>query len=189
MAMLRNGLTDVNTTDEEVIHQAGDDLRELTDLMNIKVNIEGYKDVPEGVTNLAHTWSGDMIDGAYSYLPEGTDAVGARLVVPERRRGHRQQRLHGRDRRTPRTRCSPTSTSTTSSTPPMPELNFEWVGYLPPIDGPRRRLPDRAGIRAREPALRRCSPTTSIAKGLRFEPLPIEADQIWEDEWSKFTAG
>jgi hypothetical protein len=28
-----------------------------------------------------------------------------------------------------------------------------------------------------------------VAKGLRFEPLPIEADQIWEEEWSKFNAG
>src|SRR4029079_3534782 len=74
MAMLRRGLTDVNTTDETVIKQAGADLRELTDLMNIKVNIEGYKDVPEGVTHVAHTWSGDMLAGAYSYLPEGTDA-------------------------------------------------------------------------------------------------------------------
>ena len=51
MAMLRRGLTDVNTTDEEVIRQAGADLLELTDLMNIKVNIEGYKDAPEGVTD------------------------------------------------------------------------------------------------------------------------------------------
>ena len=70
MAMLRRGITDVNTTDPAVIEQAGADLRELTDLMNIKVNIEGYKDVPEGSTDLAHTWSGDMLAGAYSYLPK-----------------------------------------------------------------------------------------------------------------------
>ena len=33
---------------------------------------QGYKDVPEGITTIAHTWSADMIAGAASYLPEGT---------------------------------------------------------------------------------------------------------------------
>jgi hypothetical protein len=28
-----------------------------------------------------------------------------------------------------------------------------------------------------------------INKGLRFEPLPLEADQLWEEAWSRFTAG
>ena len=61
MAMMRKGLTDVNTTDQAVIKQAGDDLGELTNLMNIKVEIEGYHTIPEGATTVAHTWSGDML--------------------------------------------------------------------------------------------------------------------------------
>jgi hypothetical protein len=28
-----------------------------------------------------------------------------------------------------------------------------------------------------------------ILNGLRFEPLPLEADQVWEETWSSFTAG
>ena len=61
MAMMRKGLTDVNTSDPAVIKQAGDDLGELTNLMNIKVEIEGYHTIPEGSTTVAHTWSGDMV--------------------------------------------------------------------------------------------------------------------------------
>ena len=60
--MMRKGLTDVNTGDPAVIKQAGDDLGELTNLMNIKVEIEGYHTIPEGATTVAHTWSGDMLN-------------------------------------------------------------------------------------------------------------------------------
>ena len=28
-----------------------------------------------------------------------------------------------------------------------------------------------------------------IAKGLRFEPLDVETDGLWEQTWSSFTAG
>ena len=54
--MLRKGITDMNTTDAELIEQAGNDLKQLTDLLNIRVTIEGYKDVPEGAIDIAHTW-------------------------------------------------------------------------------------------------------------------------------------
>jgi spermidine/putrescine transport system substrate-binding protein len=187
MAMLRKGVTDVNTTDEDVIRQAGSDLRELNGSMNIKVNIEGYKDVPEGVTHVAHTWSGDMLAGAYSYLPEGTDAsvlgwwypsdgVGVVnndcMVVLANAKNPVLAHLYLNHL------CDPANA----------EQNFAWNGYLPPINGldadyliGQGYVPDN---------LRSAVLTNDIiAKGLRFDPLPVEADQIWEDEWSKFTAG
>jgi len=74
MAMMRKGLTDVNTSDPAVIKQAGADLSELTDLMNIKVEIEGYHTIPEGATTVAQTWTGDMLT-ALQYLPEGTTSM------------------------------------------------------------------------------------------------------------------
>ena len=69
MAMLRKGITDINTTDQAVIDQALADLTELIDLVNIKVNIKGYKDIPEGTTTIAHTWSADLIGGACRTCP------------------------------------------------------------------------------------------------------------------------
>ena len=74
MAMLRKGVTDINSTDPKVIDQALADVMELIDLVSVKVNIEGYKDIPEGTTTIAHTWSADLVTGAASYLPEGTTA-------------------------------------------------------------------------------------------------------------------
>jgi spermidine/putrescine transport system substrate-binding protein len=63
-----------------------------------------------------------------------------------------------------------------------------WNGYLPPIVGldadyliAQGYVPDN---------LRNAVLTDDIIKkGLRFEPLPVEADQLWTDTWSKFTAG
>ena len=76
MAMLRKGVTDINTTDQKIIDQALADVSELIDLVNVKVNIEAYKDIPEGTTTVAQTWSADLIAGAAGYLPEGvTDEV------------------------------------------------------------------------------------------------------------------
>jgi spermidine/putrescine transport system substrate-binding protein len=187
MAMLRKGETDVNTTDEAVIHQAGDDLRELTDSMNIKVNIEGYKDVPEGSTDLAHTWSGDMLAGAYSYLPEGTDASVLGWWYPADGVG-----VVNND-------CMAVTANAKSPIlahlymnflldAANAETNFSWNGYLPPIKGLDA---DYLIAQGYVPENLRSAVLTDdvIAKGLRFEPLPLETDLLWEDEWSRFTAG
>jgi spermidine/putrescine transport system substrate-binding protein len=185
--MLRRGLTDVNTTDEAVIRQAGADLGELTSTMNIKVNIEGYKDVPEGVTDLAHTWSGDMIGGAASYLPEGTDASVLGWWYPDDGVG-----VVNND-------CM--AVTANAKNPVLAHLyinflldvaqaeaNFSWNGYIPPIKGLDA---DYLIAQGYVPENLRAAVLTDelISKGLRFEPLPLEADQIWEEEWSKFSAG
>lgn len=187
LALLRAGVTDVNTTDEALIAQAGADLAELTRLMNIKVNIEAYKDIPEGATDLAHTWSGDLLAGASAYLPEGTDASVLGWWYPADGVG-----VVNND-------CI---TVTSNATNPVlahhylnflldkeiAELNVSWNGYLPPIVGldadyliSTEFVPEN---------LRNAVLTDEIiAKGLRFEPLPLETDQLWEETWSSFLTG
>lgn len=187
MALLRAGVTDVNTSDEALIKQAGADLLELVDLMNIKVNIEGYKDIPEGITELAHTWSGDVITGAYSYLPEGTDPSVIGWWYPADDVG-----VVNND-------CM--AVTANAANPVLAHLyinflldsaiaeeNFTWNGYLPPIQGL-----DADYLIAAEyvPENLAAAVLTDdvISKGLRFEPLELETDQLWEQTWSTFTAG
>ena len=187
MALLRKGVTDVNTSDEALIKQAGDDLLELVDLMNIKVNIEGYKDIPEGITDLAHTWSGDVITGAYSYLPEGTDPSVIGWWYPADNVG-----VVNND-------CM--AVTANAANPVLAHLyinflldsaiaeeNFTWNGYLPPIQG----LDADYLIAAEYVPENLASAVLTddvISKGLRFEPLELETDQLWEQTWSTFTAG
>jgi spermidine/putrescine transport system substrate-binding protein len=72
MALLRKGITDINTEDPALIDQAVADLKELNDICNIKVEVSPYQSIPEGSRWLGQAWSGDMIAGYIYYLPKGT---------------------------------------------------------------------------------------------------------------------
>lgn len=187
LALLRRGITDVNTTDTALIDAALADLQELVDLVNVKVNITGYTDVPEGATHLAHTWSGDMLAGAANYLPEGTDASVLGWWYPEDGNG-----VVGND-------CM--AITANAKNPVLAHLyidflldaanaeeNWYWNGYLPPIKGLDAAYLVGQGLTP--PNLEAAVLSDDvIGRGLRFEPLPLEADRAWESAWSRFTAG
>jgi spermidine/putrescine transport system substrate-binding protein len=74
MALMRRGVTDLNTEDPDKLAQAGDDLKQLNGLVGVKVSIADYETVPAGRVLLHQGWSGDMIGGVISYLPKGVKA-------------------------------------------------------------------------------------------------------------------
>jgi spermidine/putrescine transport system substrate-binding protein len=183
-AMLRKGLTDLNTSDRAVIEQAGNDLGELTNTMNIKVNIDGYTTVPEGSTTVAHCWSGDMINAQY-YLPDGT---GPEVLAYWQ----------------PPTAVIQNDTMCVLSKAKNPvlahlfidhlldkanaETNFGFVGYQPAIEGLGAQELIDAGLVPE--TLRSCVLSNEqIAAGLRYLPLTIEVETLWNDAWAKFRAG
>ncbi|MEY2582459.1 MAG: spermidine/putrescine transport system substrate-binding protein [Ilumatobacteraceae bacterium] len=184
MAMMRKGLTDVNTSDPAVIKQAGADLSELTNLMNIKVEIEGYHTIPEGATTVAQTWTGDMLT-ALNYLPAGTtsDVLGYWLPNPA---------LVNSD-----TMC----VMSKAKNPVLAHLfidylldkdnaitNFKFVGYQPAIDGIDGQYLIDQGLVPEN--LRSCVMSSDqIGKGYRSLQLTPEVEALWNDAWSKFTAG
>ena len=183
-AMLRKKLTDVNTGDAAVIKQAGSDLGELTNLMNIKVEIEGYHTIPEGSTTVAHTWSGDMLNAQY-YLPEGTGPEVLAYWQPE-------TAVIAND-----TMC----VLSKAKSPVLAHLfidhiidkdnaqtNFGFVGYQPAIEGLGAQELIDAGLVPE--SLRSCVLSNDqITKGLRYLPLSIDVETLWNDAWSTFRAG
>ena len=187
LALLRSGNTDINTTDIDAVNLAGEDLQKLVDTMNIKVNIEGYKDVPEGATHLAHTWSGDMLAGAASYLPEGTDASVLGWWFPSDGKGP-----VGND-------CLAVTANAKNPVlahhyinflldAAIAEENWYWNGYLPPIKGLDADY--LIGTGAAPENLREAVLSDDVIRnGLIFKPLELEVDQAWEAAWSRFTAG
>jgi spermidine/putrescine transport system substrate-binding protein len=72
MALMRRGVTDLNTEDPDLLKRAGDDLKELNGRVGVKVSIADYETVPAGRVLLHQGWSGDMIGGVLSYMPKGT---------------------------------------------------------------------------------------------------------------------
>ncbi len=186
MAMLRQGVIDINTTDQKIIDQALADVSELIDLVNVKVNIEAYKDIPEGTTTIAQTWSADLITGAAGYLPEGTtdDVLGfwhppaGQYVVTNDSMG----------------------VLANAENPVLAHLylnylldndvaekNFSWLGYLPAITKMNADYVIAGGYVPEH--LRSCVPTEEeIAKAIYMKPLGA-GDALYETAWAKFTAG
>jgi spermidine/putrescine transport system substrate-binding protein len=71
MSLLRNKITsDINTSNADDVKKATDSLIELIGLVNVKTDINGYSEVPEGTSTVHQCWSGDVIAGQY-YLPKG----------------------------------------------------------------------------------------------------------------------
>ena len=187
MAMLRKGVAEINTTDQAIIDQALADVSELIDLVNVKVNIEGYKDIPEGTTSIAQTWSADLIAGAAGYLPEGTsDTVlgfwhppAGSYVVTNDSMGVLADAEH------PVLAHLYLNYLLDNA---VAEKNFSWVGYLPAIALLDADYVINAGYVPEH--LRNCVPTNDeISKALFLKPLGAEGDAKYENAWAKFTAG
>ncbi|HEY6886706.1 MAG TPA: spermidine/putrescine ABC transporter substrate-binding protein [Solirubrobacter sp.] len=72
MALMRRGVTDLNTEDPAQLKRASDDLKALNQIARVKVTITGYETLPAGRMWLNQVWSGDMLNAVISYLPSGT---------------------------------------------------------------------------------------------------------------------
>jgi spermidine/putrescine transport system substrate-binding protein len=72
MALLRKGITDLNTTDPATIAQAGQDLIDMLNTNNVRTSINGaYLGLPKGQYQIHQAWSGD-IAAAWFYVPHYT---------------------------------------------------------------------------------------------------------------------
>ncbi len=76
MAMMRRGITDINTGDPAVINQAHDDLLEVVKAVNPKWDHTDYEELPKGQAWLHQSWSGNVINTIIYFL---TPKVGPEL--------------------------------------------------------------------------------------------------------------
>jgi len=187
MAMMRKGLFDVNTTDQKVIDQALADLTELIDLVNVKVNIDGYKNIPEGTTTIAHTWSADLINAYAGYLPEDTDPSVLGFWHPPA-----GEYLVSNDSMGVVAGCEHPVLAHLYLNflldNAVAEKNFSYVGYLPALTALDADYVIGKGYVPEN--LRACVPTKEeIEKALVQKPLGAEGDAKYEAAWSKFTSG
>lgn len=72
MALMKNGIKDVNTGDPKLIDMAKDDVLKLIDATNAQLTINGvYVKMAEDVYWVGSSWSGDVVAAAIYYLPKG----------------------------------------------------------------------------------------------------------------------
>ena len=69
MVLLKQGITDVNTSSADDLKMVGEQLTALVKATSPKVTITMYTDLPTGQIGLSQMWSGDVINGARNYMP------------------------------------------------------------------------------------------------------------------------
>jgi spermidine/putrescine transport system substrate-binding protein len=185
MALLRRHVTDVNTEDGTLVDRAGSDLSQLTKLVNVRVNVTDYQDVPSGKTWLTMAWSGDMA-GAPSYMPKGVPVSVIGYWRPDR------GGMIGSDM---------IAILRSAKNPVLAHhflnymlgvkqslKNFSWLGYVPPQ---RSINPDKLIAQGYIPK----NLGSTIVRQEEFDhdytllPLTLKGEAIWQNAWSKFRAG
>jgi spermidine/putrescine transport system substrate-binding protein len=187
MAMMRRGVTDLNTEDPVLLARAVEDLKELSKLTRVKITIADYETLPAGRMWLHESWSGDLIGGVLSYLPKGTkpdvlsywyqpeggpvfndvitvSAKAAKPVIAHRFLNYLLDNKVAYD-------------------------NFAgYVGYQPPITAIGSDVLLKRGIVP--PSLSQTIVTReAYANGNAYLALTAQGDQLWDKSWAEFRNG
>ncbi len=86
MALLRNGITDINTSSATAVTTAKDSLVKLVGSTNLKFDTNEYQRLADGELWLHEAWSGDMA-ASPSYVPKGTPGSVLRYWAPSSGKG------------------------------------------------------------------------------------------------------
>lgn len=186
MALLRLGITDVNTEDPAQIRQAGDELRRLTSLVNVKVGIQDYTKLPEGQAWVHQAWGGDMIN-AVSNLPKGVDASVLGYWFQPDGKGLIQNDTMA----IPANAEHPVLAHLFLNfllDPKNALLNFNGIGYQQPLNAmdPNSFIAQELVPKNLETAIVKPADFDNAFEELQLSPT---GDRLWQAEWRKFNAG
>lgn len=188
IAMLRNGHTEVNTDDPQLIEETKQSLIEMDRAVDVRVATanDDYVVLAEG-SNWVHTsWSGNMVYTQY-YLPKGvgTDVLG--FWFPEDGKG-----IIGSDT---------IAISANAKNPVLAHhyvnflldndvafLNMSYEGYQPPLTAIEPGRVVEAGYIPENLASTVTRPEDFQVGYWQLELEP-EVDQLWQDAWAEFKAG
>jgi spermidine/putrescine transport system substrate-binding protein len=185
MALLKNGITNLNTDRPKHLQLAADDLRGLALATRPVIDVNAYQDLPEGKTSVSMAFSGDLV-AAPQYLPEGLDAKVLRYWFPLDGRG-----TVGNDLMT----VLRSSRNTVLAHHflnflldfDMAVLNLEWNGFQPP------QVRIDPGLLIQQGYIPQ-NLTTAVVRqeyfetGFRAVELDPKVDKSWHDTWSEFKA-
>lgn len=188
MMLLRNGIMDANTGDEEAIQTAKDDILRMINDNGARLTVNGtYSKLPEGEFTISQAWSGDIV-GAQFYLPKGTPVDVLGYWYPEDKRG-----LIGND-----TIVIPAN----AENPRLAHeflnwfadehwsyVNFrDWNGYQPPMRSIKPGRLVEEGV-VPETLSQAVLGERNFSVGISQGELSIAADDVWLDAWSEIQAG
>jgi spermidine/putrescine transport system substrate-binding protein len=188
MALLRKGITDINTEDPAQLNQAVADLKELYDVCNIKVGDVQYQSIPEGTAWLNQAWSGDPIAAYIYYLPKDTPAKALSFWKADKGKVPVQNDCF--------------SICATTKKPVLSHLflnflldngvsysNFvDFNGYQPPINEINHESLVKDGIVPENLTTAVLTNEDLGPDSLQYGTLTARGQQLWQDGYSDFTA-
>lgn len=184
MALLRNGVGDVNTTDPADIEAAKDALLDLTQSVGAKVNPPDYQALGEGVHALRYAWSGNLNYTRY-YLPQGTSPDVLGFYYPPGGVVGNDVIVLAKDAQNP-VLAHAFVNFLFDRTNALD--NFSYEGYQPPLVGVELSewldtgyIPDNLQTTI--------VTLEEFGSGQYISGLPPEADQLWQDAWAQYKAG
>jgi spermidine/putrescine transport system substrate-binding protein len=186
MALLRLGITDVNTEDPALIAKAGAELGKLTNLVNVKVGIDDYQLLPSGQAWVHQAWGGDMIN-AVSYLPKGVSPSVLGYWFQPNGKGLIQNDMMA----IPKSAEHPVLAHHFLNfllDPKNALLNFNGIGYQQPLN---QLSPDSFITSGLVPANLKTALVGPADFDRAFEELQLSpaGDRVWQAQWRKFTSG
>jgi spermidine/putrescine transport system substrate-binding protein len=186
MVLLRQGITDINTSSADDLKIVGDQLQAMAKATSPKVTITAYSELPAGQLGLSQMWSGDIIN-AINYLPEGTGPEILRYWFPPDGKGMVDNDMWV----TLKGGKNPVLAHLFINhmlDPAVARENFSAIGYQPPQNS---ITPDSLVQEQFIPENLR----TAIVKpewfdvGYRLLELDAANDAAWHNVWQTFKAG
>jgi spermidine/putrescine transport system substrate-binding protein len=202
-ALLKNGITDINTAKQEDLDVARDDLLAMIDLVNPRATINGsYKLLPRGDFDVHISWSGDIVAG-WGYVNNYTRSEYEKLGYwfPEDRRGSVDNDAIAIPANAPHPRLAHEFINFLLDFQNSMD-NFSWVGYQPPMN-----QTDIGSLTSTEGLYSKISTWADPAEyvlpwmedavvrkedfdvGFRQAPLAPDVDDRWHEVWQQFKAG
>jgi spermidine/putrescine transport system substrate-binding protein len=185
MALLRNGVSDVNTDDPARIAKARDDVLELVRTVNPRFETNDYEKLPAGDVWLHQSWSGALVLAQY-FLPKGTPVDVLRYWWPTDGHGIAANDTLAvlRGARNPVLAHLFINHLLDSATAVE---NFAYTGTQPPVRGAEPDALVKAGLVP--PKLRTAVMLESqVRNALPVAPLSLRAATLWQDAWSRIRA-
>jgi spermidine/putrescine transport system substrate-binding protein len=186
LALMKNGIDNLNTTDPAQIALAGKSLRQLAAMTNVHIDNNDFTEVPSGQIWIHLAWSGDMATAAY-YMPKGVpvDVVG--YWFPTDGKGP----VNNDTITIPRSAKNPVLAHLFINyllDYPNALTNYSYTGYMQPINGITPQLLVKEGLLP--PSLMSTTVLPSyFSRGLRELQLPPAADVLWEQAWQSVSHG
>jgi spermidine/putrescine transport system substrate-binding protein len=180
LGLMKNGIFNLNTTDDRQIALARRSLEDLSRLVNVRIDNNDYTEVPDGDTWIHHAWSGDMAAAGY-YMPKGVPVSTVGYWFPPDGRGPVANDTNVVLRSSANPVLAHMFLNYMLDLPNVIE-NISFNGYMQPLTGVTPT------VLVKEQILPKALLSTVVLpsyfrRGVSELQLPVDADALWQQAW------